>query len=75
MHITITENQYDRLLEQTEEYLITSDKASSKLTAFISGDEELSLVTYDDAYYNDPPIEYVKLMKVTPSPTKKLWNY
>ena len=59
MHITITENQYDRLLEQTEEYLITSDKASSKLTAFISGDEELSLVTYDDAYYNDPPIEYV----------------
>tara|TARA_R110001583_G_scaffold97083_2_gene241798 strand:- start:1688 stop:2296 length:609 start_codon:yes stop_codon:yes gene_type:complete len=51
------------LIEQAEEYFIPSEKASDKLTSFISMDEGVNgkvvLFTYDDAYYNDPPIEYV----------------
>jgi len=50
------------LIEQTEDYLVTPKVVSDKLTAFISEDEGVNgkpvLYTYDDAYYNDPPIEY-----------------
>ena len=56
-------NQLRCLVEQTEEYFVTPETASDKLTTFISKDEgvggEPVLYTYDDAYYNDPPIEYV----------------
>tara|TARA_R110002020_G_scaffold59414_3_gene161979 strand:+ start:772 stop:1380 length:609 start_codon:yes stop_codon:yes gene_type:complete len=50
------------LIEQTENYLVIPKVASDKLTTFISEDEGVNgkpvLYTYDDAYYNDPPIEY-----------------
>ena len=50
------------LIEQTENYLAIPKVASDKLTTFISEDEGVNgkpvLYTYDDAYYNDPPIEY-----------------
>ena len=50
------------LIEQTENYLLIPKVASDKLTTFISEDEGVNgkpvLYTYDDAYYNDPPIEY-----------------
>jgi GH24 family phage-related lysozyme (muramidase) len=56
-------NQLRYLVEQTEEYFVTPETASDELTTFISKDEgvggEPVLYTYDDAYYNDPPIEYV----------------
>ena len=51
------------ILEQTEEYFTIPKIASDKLTTFISVDEGVNgkpvLYTYDDAYYNDPPIKYV----------------
>ena len=56
-------NQLRYLVEQTEEYFVTPETASDELATFISKDEgvggEPVLYTYDDAYYNDPPIEYV----------------
>ena len=57
MRITITERQLNILVEQSEEYFVTSNVGSPELATFISGDEELSLTTYDDAYY--PPKEYI----------------
>ena len=51
------------LIEQTEEYFVVPKIASDELTTFISADEGVNgkpvLYTYDDAYYNDPPIKYV----------------
>ena len=50
------------IIEQTEDYLVVPKIASDGLTTFISTDEGVNgkpvLYTYDDAYYNDPPIEY-----------------
>ena len=50
------------LIEQTEDYLVVPKIASDELSKFISKDEGVNgkvvLFTYDDAYYNDPPIEY-----------------
>jgi GH24 family phage-related lysozyme (muramidase) len=66
MRITITERQLNILVEQNEEYLVTSNVGSSELTTFISGDEELYLTTYDDAYY--PPKEYVSSKYVNKKP-------
>tara|TARA_R110001583_G_scaffold18451_5_gene73373 strand:+ start:580 stop:1182 length:603 start_codon:yes stop_codon:yes gene_type:complete len=55
-------NTLTLLVEQTEDYLSVSQTASDELTTFISTDEGVNgkpvLYTYDDAYYNDPPIEY-----------------
>jgi GH24 family phage-related lysozyme (muramidase) len=55
-------HQLQHLIEQTDKYFVTPKVASDKLTAFISADEGVGgkavLYTYDDAYYNDPPIEY-----------------
>jgi len=62
MRIIITENQLNTLVEQTEDYFVVPKTASSELSKFISKDEGVNgkvvLFTYDDAYYNDPPIEY-----------------
>tara|TARA_R110000803_G_scaffold43972_4_gene93370 strand:- start:2313 stop:2915 length:603 start_codon:yes stop_codon:yes gene_type:complete len=50
------------LVEQTEDYLVVPKIASDELSKFIAKDEGVNgkvvLFTYDDAYYNDPPIEY-----------------
>ena len=55
-------NQLQYLVEQTDKYFIVPTTASDELTNFISADEGVNgkpvLYTYDDAYYNDPPIEY-----------------
>ena len=55
-------NSLQIIIEQKEEFLVIPTKASSKLTTFISQDEGVNgkpvLYTYDDAYYNDTPIEY-----------------
>jgi GH24 family phage-related lysozyme (muramidase) len=55
-------NTLSLLIEQTENYLTVPSVASDDLTTFISEDEGVNgkpvLYTYDDAYYNDPPIEY-----------------
>lgn len=55
-------NSLQFIIEQQEKFLVTPTKASSELTTFISQDEGVNgkpvLYTYDDAYYNDPPIEY-----------------
>ena len=62
MRILIKETQLNLLMEQTEDYLVVPKIASDDLTRFISTDEGIGgkpvLYTYDDAYYNDPPIEY-----------------
>ena len=55
-------NQLQYLVEQTDKYFVIPTTASDELTNFISADEGVNgkpvLYTYDDAYYNDPPIEY-----------------